>query len=216
MVKKEKKVFYQSSNTYSTLNELNSKTENIWLACHGLGYLSRFFISYFNTLASDENYIIAPQAPSKFYQDIDFKYVGSSWLTKENTGEETKNVLTYLDAVYEAEQIPTNKNLVIFGFSQGVSVSMRWIASRKIDPKTLVIYAGTIPKELTSEDFSYLKDAKIKMIYGIHDPFITPERLQEQKTFAEKLFGKEKIEIISFEGKHEVLPEIIKKIGEEN
>lgn len=212
MVKKEKKVFYESSNTYSTLNKLTPATENVWLACHGLGFLSRFFIKYFKSLEAEKNYVIAPQAPSKFYQKTDFKYVGASWLTKENTKEETKNILAYLDAVYEAEEIPANKNLVVFGFSQGVSVSMRWIAKRKIEPAVLVIYAGRIPEELTVEDFAYLKNTTIKMVYGKDDPFITPERLENQRLFAEKLFGKERIEVISFEGRHEIKPEIIQEI----
>ncbi|HLS31378.1 MAG TPA: hypothetical protein VK021_11015 [Flavobacteriaceae bacterium] len=213
MLKKEKKVFYESSNTYSTLNKLTSKTENIWIVCHGLGYLSRYFIPYFKSLEVDKNYIIAPQAPSKYYQDRKFKYVGASWLTKEDTKEETKNIMTYLDAIYEAEQIPNNKNLILFGFSQGVSVSMRWMAKRKIEPAVLVIYAGRIPEELTVEDFAYLKNTTIKMVYGREDPFITPKRLERQRLFAEKLFGKKQLEIIPFEGKHEVKPEIIQQIG---
>lgn len=212
MHKEEKKVFYESSNTYSTLNKPTSETENIWFVCHGLGYLSRFFIKYFNALEAEKNYIIAPQAPSKFYQNSDFKYVGSSWLTKENTKEETKNVLAYLDSVYQAEEIPTDKNLIIFGFSQGVSVSMRWMAKRKLEPAILVIYAGRIPEEMTGADFAYLKNTKVKMVYGKDDPFITPKRLENQRLFAEKLFGKERIGVIPFEGKHEVRPEIIQQI----
>ncbi len=212
MIKQEKQVFYQTSNTYSTLNKLSSQTKNVWLVCHGLGYLSRFFITYFKILNPKENYIIAPQAPSKYYQSSDFKYVGASWLTKENTKAETKNVLTYLDAVFAEEKISTDKKFIVFGFSQGVSVSTRWLASRKIEPDILVIYAGSIPKELKPSDFSYLKKTKVKIIYGNKDPFITAEKLKKEQVFAEYLFGKERIEIIPFEGKHEVKTAMIEKI----
>lgn len=212
MSKKEKQVFYKSSNTYSTLNQKCAETQNIWFACHGLGYLSRYFIRYFNTLDPDKNYIIAPQAPSKYYQDKDYKYVGASWLTKENTLEETQNILAYLDAVYENEGSPAEDQLILFGFSQGVSVSMRWMASRKINPKILVIYAGRIPVELKAKDFEYLTNTQIKIIYGKKDPYITEERMLEQKQKAEELFGKKNLEIIAFEGAHEVNSQVIQSI----
>ncbi|HBY66843.1 MAG TPA: esterase, partial [Flavobacteriaceae bacterium] len=89
----EKEVSYTSTNTYTTVNTLTPKTKNIWIAFHGLGYLSRYFAKYFKHLNPEENYIIIPQAPSKYYQGSNFKHVGASWLTKENTVAETKNVL---------------------------------------------------------------------------------------------------------------------------
>lgn len=214
MTKGEKKVIYQSSNSYSTLNEFTSKTKHIWFACHGLGFLSRYFISYFKSLDKTENYVIAPQAPSKYYQGKDFKYVGASWLTKENTKVETKNVLNYLQAVYDAEQIHDENKLILFGFSQGVSVSTRWMVSQKIEPAILVIYAGRIPEELTAEDLAYLKNTKVKIIYGNQDPFINPKVLVSQKNFAEKLFGKDRLEIIEFQGKHEMNSKVISEIIE--
>jgi len=64
----EKKVIYSSSNTYSVLNNYTKKTKNVWIVFHGLGYLSKYFIKYFSKVNAEENYIIAPQAPSKYYQ----------------------------------------------------------------------------------------------------------------------------------------------------
>ena len=63
----EKKITYTASNTYTTLNAINEKTKNVWLVFHGMGYLSKYFTKYFTNLDSGENYIIAPQAPSKYY-----------------------------------------------------------------------------------------------------------------------------------------------------
>ena len=99
----EKSVIYLSSNTYSVLNNYTTKTKNVWIVFHGLGYLSKYFINYFSKINPEENFVIAPQAPSKYYQGKDFKHVGASWLTKENTFEETKNVLAYVDQVYKTE-----------------------------------------------------------------------------------------------------------------
>ena len=66
MIKHEKQVTYQTTNTYETLNTLSAKTKNIWIVLHGIGFLSKFFIKYFDELNAEENYVIAPQAPSKY------------------------------------------------------------------------------------------------------------------------------------------------------
>ena len=93
----EKNVTYNTQNTYATLNALSEKTKYVWLVFHGIGYLSRYFLKHFSQLNSEEHYIIAPQAPSKYYLKNEYKYVGASWLTKENTLTETENVMSYLD-----------------------------------------------------------------------------------------------------------------------
>lgn len=206
----EKSVSYTTENTYLTHNQLTDKTKNIWLVFHGIGYLSRYFVKYFNQLDPEENYIIVPQAPSKYYLKNEYKYVGASWLTKENTSTEIKNVLNYIDAVLEAENLPQDINLMLFGFSQGVSVAMRWWANEKVQCKQVVLYAGGIPNELKKEDFDFVDydTTKVKLIYGDSDEYLTPERLQVEKQKIETLFqGNAKI--ISFKGGHEVKPEII-------
>ena len=83
MKPEDKEISYQSTNSYSILNRLTQDTKNIWFVCHGMGYLSKFFIQYFKDLDPKDNYIIAPQAQSKYYIPPKFKYVGSSWLTKD-------------------------------------------------------------------------------------------------------------------------------------
>ena len=203
----ENTVTYSSQNTYSSLNTLTTKTKNIWMVCHGIGYLSRYFIEFFKELDPTENYIIAPQAPSKYYQDKSFKYVGASWLTKENTALETENVLNYMNAVYEQAVQPhlsDDVNLIVFGFSQGVSVITRWIAKNKIKSKSIILHSGGIPNELKPEQFDYLdNDTAVKLIYGTQDHYLTEERMQGEKTKANSLF-KNKIEYLVFDGGHDM------------
>ncbi|MEQ5791165.1 esterase [Muricauda sp. NFXS6] len=209
----EKTVTYTTENTYLTQNELTGKTKNVWLVFHGIGYLSRYFVKYFNGLNAEENYIIVPQAPSKYYLKNEYKYVGASWLTKENTATEVKNVLNYIDAVLKAEKIPEDMNLILFGFSQGVSVATRWWASKKANCKLVALYAGGIPNELTANDFEFVDhdSTEIKLIYGNEDKYLTPDRLKGEKIKIEKLF-QGKAETITFNGGHEVKPEIIKDL----
>ncbi len=212
MAKQEKRVNYQTSNSYSTLNTFTKNTQTTWFVCHGIGFLSRYFITYFKGLNEQENYIVAPQAPSKYYQKTDFKHIGASWLTREETQVETQNVMRYFEAVYEEERLLNAKRHIIFGFSQGVSVSMRWMASQQIDCDVLVIYAGGIPKELTTENFAFVTKTQVKVVYGTEDEYFDAARMQKEVSRAEELFGKERVEVIPFKGKHQMKPGVIREL----
>ena len=206
----EKNVTYTTQNTYATLNKLTPNTKHVWLVFHGIGYLSRYFLKHFSHLNPDENYIIAPQAPSKYYLKNEYKYVGASWLTKENTSMETENVMSYLNQVCSSENVLSHSNLIVFGFSQGVSIALRWMARNKVQPRILALYAGGIPNELNDSHFSYLDHSKVnvKSIYGDKDPFLNQERLHTEKEKLTLLF-KNNFEVEEFDGGHEIKTELI-------
>lgn len=207
---KEKRIPYGAIGTYETLNHLGRATENVWLVLHGMGYLSRFFLKHFKELPPNKNYIIAPQAPSKYYMNNEYNHVGASWLTKENTILETQNVLAYLDALWEAENIPKKYRLILLGFSQGVSIATRWAVHKQLRMHQLVLYSGGIPNELKPVDFEFLvqNKTKVKMFIGNKDEFITQKRLKEEFEKIESLFDG-RAEVIIFEGGHELKKEII-------
>jgi predicted esterase len=206
----EKEIVYTISNSYTTLNSLTSKTKNVIFACHGMGYLSRYFLKYFKGVNSDDNYIIIPQAQSKYYIAPKMKHVGASWLTKENTLKEMENIISYFDSVLSNEKIE-NLNFIFLGYSQGVSVAMRYLAKRKIIVSKLILMSGGIPKELTPKDFKYLKNkAVIYYVYGDKDDYITEDFLNSEKKRFEDLFSN--INYIEFDGNHEIKTEIIESI----
>lgn len=208
----EKEISYKSTNSYSTLNNLTEATKNVWFVCHGMSYLSRYFLKYFKDLNPDENYIIAPQAQSKYYIPPTYKHVGASWLTKENTLRETDNVMRYYDAVLDAENISKDKNIIVVGYSQGVSVAMRYTSNRQLHCSQLVLMSGGIPKELVADDFKFLEGkAKITMIYGTEDEYLNDERMQSESNRVNELFGGD-VTIKSFDGKHIVNVELINSL----
>ncbi len=207
----EKSVRYNSTNTYETLNDFTDKTKNIWVVFHGIGYLSKYFLKYFDELNPVDNYIIAPQAPSKYYLNNSYKHVGSSWLTKENTEIEIKNNLKYLDAILEEEMILSTCNLIIFGFSQGVSMAVRWVAQRKIVCDQLVLYAGGIPNELNEKDFAHLGNTQVTIIIGNQDEYLTKERLSIEREKSRTIFNGRAKEHI-FNGGHVVKKELINSL----
>ncbi len=211
MATDENKVNYTSTNTYSTLNELTPETEQVWIACHGIGYLSRYFIRYFKNLPQ-QHYIIAPQAPAKYYQTKDFKYVGASWLTKEQTALEIENVLNYLDAVWQNENLkdlPVN----LMGYSQGVSIAMRWLARRELVCNNLIIHSGSIPNEFEPDEFKGKVNSKVHLIYGNKDEYISGENLETQLKLAKELYSNQ-LEIHEFDGIHEVNQTLLKDLAE--
>ncbi len=204
---KETTVSYTHTNTYTTLNTLSSKTKNVWVVFHGMGHLTRYFVKHFKNLNPEENYIIAPQAPSKYYQDKSFKYVGASWLTKENTETEKQNVLNYIDQVWEAESSKWKAlkvDLIFMGYSQGVSIATRWLASRKINCEYLLLHSGAIPQELEPNDFNHLaQTTPVTYLYGDKDEYINEARKTEQQLKGSELFGN-RLVIKVFDGIHEV------------
>lgn len=212
MLVKENTISYETTNTYSTWNNLDKQTKNIWIACHGIGYLSHYFIRYFKHLSAN-NYVICPQAPSKYYQDKKYRYVGASWLTKVNTEQETENVLTYLDALYTKECIATTgKRVLLMGYSQGVSVCLRWMAKRALECTDLIIHSGSIPSELKAVDFKNYAHVRVHLIYGNEDEYIFGDKLKHQLQLANELFPKN-LTIYEFDGKHEVNIDLLEKIS---
>lgn len=209
---KEKSLSYNITNTYSTLNEKTSETKNIWLVFHGIGYLSRYFLKYFKHLAPKENYIIAPQAQAKYYLNGEYRHVGASWLTKENTEAEIENILNYLDAVYEAENLAEVENLNIMGYSQGVSVATRFVARRKIQCKNLIMHSGKVPQELQAEDFDFLDNTNFNFIYGTEDEYLKSGIVEAEEKRLKQIFPKN-MEILSFDGGHEVNTNLISKFA---
>lgn len=200
---KEKEITYTTTNSYTTLNTLTSQTKQVWLVCHGMGYLSKFFLKYFKQLNPEDNYIIAPQAPSKYYIQPKM-HVGANWLTRDNTEKGMQNILNYLDAVLESEAITNDKKLIVFGYSQGVSIAMRYVAKRQLQPSQLVLHSGGIPKELTTVDFNFLsQDCKVKLIYGTEDEYLDEVRIEIERKRAHELF-ENRLEILPFKGTHVV------------
>jgi len=208
---REKEISYTTTNSYSTLNKLTENTKNIWVVFHGMGYLSKYFLRYFKDLNSEENYIIAPQAPSKYYIQPKM-HVGANWLTRDNTEAGMENIMNYIDVVFETEHISKDKNLIVFGYSQGVSIASRYVARRKLQPSQLVLHSGGIPKELNTDNFKFLSQkCKVKLIYGTNDEYLDADRIEIETKRANELFYK-RLEILPFDGKHVVNVDIINSL----
>ncbi len=210
VVPDEKLLTFQSTHPYETLNQWTGATRRVWVVFHGIGFLSRYFLRYFSHLDPNENYIIAPQAPSLYYLDSRYKNIGASWLTREQTGRNMGNILNYLDALYRQEALEESPELILMGYSQGVSVLSRWVAKRKIQCHRILLYAGKIPDELTAADFAHLSDSVAVEFYaGDTDSYLPVESrpsLEEQLTGQ---FGN-RVSFCYYQGGHELQSALIR------
>lgn len=186
-----KTVTYSHTNSYEIVNPVVATTKNIWICMHGLGYLSRYFKKYFKTLDPAIHAVIVPQAPSKFYIGDTFKNVGACWLTRVDTMQEMDNNLNYLNNVLKQEEITGDPRLVLFGYSQGVSIATRLLKNYHHQIKALIMHSGSIPAEFTTTDVVHFKKHCGRFIHisGKRDEYVTPEIIAREKDKIEMLFG---------------------------
>ena len=122
------------------------------------------------------------------------------------------SIAPVFDAVLDQEQLPKHVQLLVLGYSQGVSVAARYVARRKLACSHLLFLSGRVPAELRAEDFAFLRaNTKVHFIYGDQDQFLNKELLSSEKAHFYQLFGNE-ASITEFEGKHEVRKELLESL----
>ena len=209
-----KTVSYHHTNSYEVLNPITSSTQNIWICFHGLGYLSQFFKRYFTSFDPELNAVIIPQAPSKYYLDGKFKHVGASWLTRVDTQQEMHNNLNYIDEIIKSEDIHGDSRLVLMGYSQGVSIALRYLKHYAKPIKALIMHSGSIPAELTRKDGEHFQESTSRFIHivGTQDEYITPEVVDTEQKKIDLLFNG-KCELHRPSIKHVVDSELLTRIS---
>jgi predicted esterase len=120
-----------------------------------------------------------------------------------------KNLLNYLEQLYKIESLSKAPELILMGYSQGVSVLCRWVALSGIACDRMVLYAGRVPEELCGEDFRHLPpEVRVEVLEGDSDPFLpTKDRPEREKRLAE-LFGS-RLQLRQYKGGHELRNELI-------
>jgi predicted esterase len=164
---------------YYTLGSVNSQTRNIWLVLHGYAMNAEEFISQFQSFADAGDYVIAPEALSRFYTKGFFGTVGASWMTKEDRLNDTD----YLNRLYESEikpYIAADRNIHLLGFSQGSTTLFRYISFAPNHFDHIWACAGDIPVDLNWENLSrLLVHGKLHIHAGKNDELISTDRINE-------------------------------------
>lgn len=188
---------------YSTIGKLDSTTKQVWFVLHGYGQLSQYFIRKFSLLSDNNQFVIAPEALSRFYLNGHDGRVGATWMTKEDRLKDIENYIGYLNHLYDSFNLDTNVEVTVVGFSQGAATASRWLSYGHVRAHRLLLWAGIFPPDM--EVISAHKSLKKTALYNIHgsdDPYLNSEKLQEQKEIVNQLHLTTKN--ISFKGGHDI------------
>jgi predicted esterase len=198
---------------YVTVGELNANTKQLWIVLHGYAQSAIDFAAQFTQLTSEHICVIAPEALHRFYVKGFSGNVGATWMTKEARGHDIADNIAYLNQLALHLNLATRSDckIVLLGFSQGVATVTRWFVNANFKVDALVMYAGEMAIELRTEPLpSAFGASKVFFVYGKQDPLLpsfSPAAFKQ-------VFANNKIEVLEFEGKHEVNAAMLLQIAE--
>ena len=198
---------------YFTLGELNANTKQIWIVLHGYAQLAQGFAAQFQQLADNNIYVIAPEALHRFYAKGFSGNVGATWMTKEAREHDISDNIAYINQLAQHLKVAEHSDckIVLLGFSQGVATVTRWFTRADFRVDALIMFAGEMAAELrTAPLHQKFAAAKTFFVYGTHDPLLpsfAPDAFKD-------LFADNHIEVIEFDGKHEINATVLLQIAE--
>lgn len=194
-------------------NELSPESvETIWFILHGYGQLAGNFIKKFPALANSKNYLVAPEALSRFYTDNGFGKIGASWMTKEERENEIEDYVSYLNRLYGAIEKELNGREVklnVFAFSQGTSTACRWLQKSGIKADKLILWGGFLPPDFLLGSWKKVFDSLL-IVAGKKDDFLSPEKIKEGKKVLDKYSVNYFVHI--FDGGHEMKEKVVNEV----
>lgn len=206
-----KEIHIQTAKTarYFSLGELDEHTQEVWIVLHGYAQLAKDFIAPFDVLNKGKNFIVAPEALNRFYAKGFSGSPAASWMTSEDRLNEIADYIHYLDTIYADLNLhQTKAKIIVLGFSQGVATASRWIHATQSRVDYFIVYAGEIANELLNPISHKIKSLPITYITGTKDKLISKEKQENVNTLMNTLQAK----IITFDGGHEVLSEVLNNI----
>jgi len=198
---------------YYTLGEVNSKTKNAWIVLHGHKQLANEFIKVFDELAVNGDYIIAPEALSRFYVKGDYGDVGATWMTKEDRENEISDYVNYLDELFDKvikskkEKSPFNINAI--GFSQGAATLSRWLAYGKSKVDRAIFWCGNLAHDVDYSKSGSFRNTQIHLIFGKNDPYFPGDYYKSQIELLNKYGIEPHVQL--FEGGHEISTKLVRE-----
>jgi predicted esterase len=191
----------------------------IWFLLHGYGQLAGRFLRGFEPLNDGTRCLVAPEGLSRFYLESggagrSNDKVGASWMTREDRLTDIADYVRYLDTLH-AEVLrgrARTGRVVVLGFSQGTATAARWLTQGTARADRLILYGGEVPPDLDLDAArARWTHTTLSLIVGSRDSYITPKVLarDEERLRAHGIA----YQVDRFEGGHEVLPEVLKRIA---
>jgi predicted esterase len=204
---------------YFTLGEPDDGPRELWFVCHGYGQLAGRFVRHFESIATPDRMIVAPEALSRFYVETPGKthadtHVGASWMTREDRLSDIEDNVEYLDALHAQIRagLPSAPlTFTIFGFSQGVATVCRWLERTDVRVDRAILWGGTIPADVDLATAPALRASRLTVAAGMADEHATPEMLaaQDARLTAHGI----SFERVSFNGSHRIDRELLARLA---
>lgn len=176
------------------------KVESVLFVIHGYAQKADDFLKEFEYLKKSNTLVVAPEGLSIFYNKK--RETVASWMTSRHRLDEIIDYTDYLISLFnELDEKYNFKKIGILGFSQGVSTCFRWVAKTSYQELSFFACSGSVPPELTANDFSS-RDFNLHYFYGDNDRFLSTNsirdniRLLNELSLAPILY--------EFEGGHEI------------
>ncbi|MGQ0643347.1 MAG: alpha/beta hydrolase [Gemmatimonadaceae bacterium] len=181
-----------------------------WVVLHGYGQLAGRFISQFATIAGPQRTIVAPEALNRFYLDpprpggpaAAERRVGTTWMTREDRDAEIADYVAYLDRV-QRDIVPDAQRVTVFGFSQGVATTCRWVALGSAPLHRVILWAGPIPPDVDYRQLAARANGiLLEIVIGAQDEFAGNRNLEEE--LAQLREAGVQYSLIRFDGGHTI------------
>lgn len=183
----------------------NQKITQLLIVIHGYGQNAEDFLDEFKSLKNSDILVVAPEAISKFYNKKGEAV--ANWMTSLERLDEIDDYCKYLNQLLDTIKKDYEfSQLSVLGFSQGVSTAFRWISTLKDNPGNFYVCAGSVPLELTANDFKN-STLTINYYYGDEDKLLKEEKAMLQIERIKQLGLK--VNTTKFKGRHEVPKECL-------
>ncbi len=177
---------------YAVVGAPVEQAARLWIAFHGYAHRAEDFVAPFAESVPTDTRVIAPEGLSRFYLELPrpdgghLTRTGASWLTRDDREDELRDAMSMLHAVVAREVAAivaarTETPVVgVLGFSQGVAMSMRWVADASANPAlgthtpvtSHVLWAGGLAHDVADHALQEAwKHTQLHVVAGERDKF---------------------------------------------
>lgn len=181
---------------YATVGAEPADAARLWIAFHGYAHRAEDFVAPFAESVPTDTRVIAPEGLSRFYLEMPrpdgahLARTGASWLTRDDREDELRDAMGMLHAVVAREHgtITAARGVApaigVLGFSQGVAMSMRWVADAASNPaldadspvSAHVLWAGGMAHDVSDEHMrAAWTHTAVHVVAGERDRFASEE-----------------------------------------
>jgi len=177
---------------YATIGAEPAQAAQLWVAFHGYAHRAADFVAPLMGVVPADVRLVAPEGLSRFYLEMPrpdgghLARTGASWLTRDDRDDELRDALAMLQSVVAREYAAimhargARPALCVLGFSQGVAMSMRWVAEVVRNPaigahahvRRHVLWAGGLAHDVADEALrDAWRETQVDVVWGSRDKF---------------------------------------------